>query len=111
MLEGSEVTVAGSGTNFTVNGESVVCGNVQTSNVTVYIVDTVLMPQSWAPGPAPFPGRNRARSRAFPPRRPLAVAELVTARWAAPSGCRCDVAHCGPWHATLPRPHSRLNQS
>ena len=37
MLEGGEVTVAGSGTNFTVNGESVVCGNVQTSNVTVYI--------------------------------------------------------------------------
>jgi hypothetical protein len=69
MLKGGEVTVAGSGTNFTVNGESVVCGNVQTSNLTVYMVDTVLMPQSWAPGPAPFPRRNRARSRAFPPRR------------------------------------------
>jgi uncharacterized surface protein with fasciclin (FAS1) repeats len=46
-LEGGEVTVAGSGTNFTVNGNStVVCGNVQTSNATVYIVDTVLMPKS-----------------------------------------------------------------
>jgi uncharacterized surface protein with fasciclin (FAS1) repeats len=46
-LEGGEVTVAGSGTNFTVNGNSaVVCGNVQTSNATVYIVDTVLMPTS-----------------------------------------------------------------
>jgi hypothetical protein len=68
MLEGSEVIVAGSGTNFTVNGECVVCGNVQTSNLTVYIVDTVLMPLRWAPGPAPFPRRNRACSRAFPPR-------------------------------------------
>jgi uncharacterized surface protein with fasciclin (FAS1) repeats len=30
-----------------VNGNSaVVCGNVQTSNATVYIVDTVLMPNS-----------------------------------------------------------------
>ena len=46
-LEGGEVTVAGSGTDFTVNGNSaVVCGNVQTSNATVYIVDTVLMPTS-----------------------------------------------------------------
>jgi uncharacterized surface protein with fasciclin (FAS1) repeats len=46
-LEGGELTVAGSGTNYTVNGNSaVVCGNVQTSNATVYIVDTVLMPNS-----------------------------------------------------------------
>src|SRR5689334_1471395 len=46
-LEGGELTVAGSGTDFTVNGNSaVVCGNVQTSNATVYIVDTVLMPTS-----------------------------------------------------------------
>jgi uncharacterized surface protein with fasciclin (FAS1) repeats len=46
-LEGQDVTVAGSGTAFTVNGDSsVVCGNVQTENATVYIVDTVLMPQS-----------------------------------------------------------------
>ncbi len=46
-LEGQDVTVAGSGTAFTVNGNSsVVCGNVQTENATVYIVDTVLMPQS-----------------------------------------------------------------
>ena len=46
-LEGGEVTVAGSGANFTVNGNSaVVCGNVQTSNATVYIVDSVLMPAS-----------------------------------------------------------------
>jgi uncharacterized surface protein with fasciclin (FAS1) repeats len=46
-LEGGEVTVAGSGTDFTVNGNTaVVCGNVQTTNATVYIVDTVLMPTS-----------------------------------------------------------------
>jgi len=46
-LEGGVLTVAGSGTSYTVNGNSaVVCGNVQTSNATVYIVDTVLMPTS-----------------------------------------------------------------
>ncbi|MET7834323.1 fasciclin domain-containing protein [Micromonospora sediminicola] len=46
-LQGGEVTVAGSGTEFTVNGAStVVCGNVQTANATVYIVDSVLMPKS-----------------------------------------------------------------
>jgi uncharacterized surface protein with fasciclin (FAS1) repeats len=45
-LEGQDLTVAGSGTAFTVNGNSsVVCGNVQTENATVYIVDTVLMPK------------------------------------------------------------------
>jgi uncharacterized surface protein with fasciclin (FAS1) repeats len=38
--------VAGSGTDYTVNGNSsVVCGNVQTENATVYIVDSVLMPK------------------------------------------------------------------
>jgi uncharacterized surface protein with fasciclin (FAS1) repeats len=46
-LEGQDLTVGGSGTDFTVNGNSsVVCGNVQTENATVYIVDTVLMPKS-----------------------------------------------------------------
>ena len=46
-LQGGDITVAGSGTDFKVNGNSsVVCGNVQTSNATVYIVDTVLMPKS-----------------------------------------------------------------
>jgi uncharacterized surface protein with fasciclin (FAS1) repeats len=45
-LEGDDLTVTGSGTAFTVNGNSsVVCGNVQTENATVYIVDTVLMPK------------------------------------------------------------------
>ncbi len=46
-LEGSDVMITGSGTNFTINGTSmVVCGDVQTANATVYIVDTVLMPTS-----------------------------------------------------------------
>jgi uncharacterized surface protein with fasciclin (FAS1) repeats len=45
-LQGAEVTVAGSGENFTVGTgkANVVCGNVQTSNATVYIIDSVLMP-------------------------------------------------------------------
>ncbi|MFI5845933.1 fasciclin domain-containing protein [Catenuloplanes sp. NPDC051500] len=46
-LQGGKLTVTGSGENFTVNGNSmVVCGNVQTANATVYIIDTVLMPKS-----------------------------------------------------------------
>ncbi len=46
-LQGQDLTVAGSGTNYTVNGNSsVVCGNVQTENATVYIDDSVLMPKS-----------------------------------------------------------------
>ncbi len=41
------VTVTGSGETFTVNGEAmVVCGNVQTANATVYIIDKVLLPKS-----------------------------------------------------------------
>ncbi|MGW8532315.1 MULTISPECIES: fasciclin domain-containing protein [Nocardiopsidaceae] len=44
-LQGGDVTTAGSGEDYTVDDDSaVVCGNVQTSNATVYIVDTVLMP-------------------------------------------------------------------
>jgi uncharacterized surface protein with fasciclin (FAS1) repeats len=46
-LQGGEVTVAGSGEDFKVDGDaSVVCGNVQTANATVYIIDSVLMPTS-----------------------------------------------------------------
>ncbi|MVA74969.1 fasciclin domain-containing protein [Auraticoccus sp. F435] len=41
------VTVEGSGEQFTVNGEAmVVCGNVQTANATVYLLDQVLLPAS-----------------------------------------------------------------
>ena len=46
-LQGGNVTVAGSGEDFKVNGNaSVICGNVQTANATVYIIDSVLMPKS-----------------------------------------------------------------
>ncbi|MGO1971522.1 MAG: fasciclin domain-containing protein [Propionibacteriaceae bacterium] len=41
------VTIEGSGEDFTVNGTAmVVCGNVQTANATVYLVDEVLLPAS-----------------------------------------------------------------
>ncbi|MEU3498668.1 fasciclin domain-containing protein, partial [Kitasatospora cineracea] len=46
-LEGADLTVNGTQPDFTVNNNSkVLCGNVQTANATVYIVDTVLMPTS-----------------------------------------------------------------
>jgi uncharacterized surface protein with fasciclin (FAS1) repeats len=46
-LEKSKVTTAGSGASYTVNDSAkVVCGNVKTANANVYIIDTVLMPQS-----------------------------------------------------------------
>ncbi|MEU8821664.1 fasciclin domain-containing protein [Actinoplanes sp. NPDC048796] len=46
-LEGKDLMVAGSGTDFKVNGAaSVICGNVQTANANVYIIDSVLMPKS-----------------------------------------------------------------
>ncbi len=45
-LEGGEVTVTGSGESFQVGSAkaNVVCGNVQTANATVYIIDSVLTP-------------------------------------------------------------------
>jgi uncharacterized surface protein with fasciclin (FAS1) repeats len=45
-LEGGTVTPAKMGSNYTVNGAQVVCGNVQTANATVYIIGTVMMPKS-----------------------------------------------------------------
>ncbi|MGW4941518.1 fasciclin domain-containing protein [Actinoplanes sp. NPDC004185] len=44
-IQGDEITVEGSGSDFKVNEASVVCGNVQTANATVYIIDSVLMPK------------------------------------------------------------------
>ena len=45
-LAGDKITVVGSGEDFTVEGKTVkskvICGNVQTANATVYIIDTVL---------------------------------------------------------------------
>ena len=43
-LEGGMVTPAAMGTTYEVNKANVVCGNVQTANATVYIIDTVLTP-------------------------------------------------------------------
>ncbi len=44
-LNGKSLTVTGSGEDFTVNGDTkVICGNIQTANATVYVIDGVLMP-------------------------------------------------------------------
>jgi len=44
-LEGSTLTVEGSGESFTVNGTAmVVCGDIHTDNATVYLIDEVLHP-------------------------------------------------------------------
>ena len=45
-LAGTTITVEGSGEDFTVGKAKVVCGNVQTANATVYIIDGVLLPTS-----------------------------------------------------------------
>ncbi|MCA1006285.1 fasciclin domain-containing protein [Rhodococcus hoagii] len=44
-VEGGEVTVTGSGDDLKVQEAGVVCGGVKTSNATVYLIDSVLMPQ------------------------------------------------------------------
>ncbi|KAB8193312.1 fasciclin domain-containing protein [Nonomuraea phyllanthi] len=44
-MEGSDLTVKGSGENLTINGAKIVCGGVPTKNATLYVVDKVLMPQ------------------------------------------------------------------
>jgi len=46
-LQGGTLEVTGSGEDFTVNGNSsVVCGDIQTANATVYLIDQVLLPKS-----------------------------------------------------------------
>jgi uncharacterized surface protein with fasciclin (FAS1) repeats len=45
-LEGGTVTGAMTNGTYSVNKADVVCGNVQTANATVYIINTVLMPPS-----------------------------------------------------------------
>ncbi|MBK5221311.1 MAG: fasciclin domain-containing protein [Acidimicrobiia bacterium] len=45
-VNGAEVEVSGSDESFTVNDANVICGNVQTANATVYIIDAVLMPSA-----------------------------------------------------------------
>ena len=43
-VQGATVTVSGSGDNLTVNNAHVVCGGIPTTNATVYLIDTVLLP-------------------------------------------------------------------
>jgi uncharacterized surface protein with fasciclin (FAS1) repeats len=43
-LAGDEITVEGSGEEFTVGDANVICGNIKTANATVYVIDGVLMP-------------------------------------------------------------------
>jgi uncharacterized surface protein with fasciclin (FAS1) repeats len=46
-LEGGTIQTSGGGADYTIAGTAhVVCGNVQTANATVYIIDGVLMPPS-----------------------------------------------------------------
>jgi uncharacterized surface protein with fasciclin (FAS1) repeats len=44
-LQGGMVTTSGSGESYKVNDANVICGNVQTANATVYIIDSVMMPK------------------------------------------------------------------
>ena len=47
-LNGDELTVEGEGEMFTADAEekaNIICGNIQTANATVYVIDTVMMPQ------------------------------------------------------------------
>jgi uncharacterized surface protein with fasciclin (FAS1) repeats len=43
-LQGSPLTVTGSGDDLRVNNAGVVCGGIKTANATVYLLDAVLMP-------------------------------------------------------------------
>ncbi|MGK8524982.1 fasciclin domain-containing protein [Nocardia asteroides] len=43
-VEGSMVTVTGSGDDLEVGDANVICGGLQTTNATVYLIDTVLTP-------------------------------------------------------------------
>lgn len=45
-LQGGAIQTAKSGDTYTADDATVVCGNVQTRNATVYLIDTVLMPKS-----------------------------------------------------------------
>lgn len=43
-VQGADLTVSGSGDTLTVNAANVVCGGIQTTNATVYLIDSVLLP-------------------------------------------------------------------
>lgn len=44
-VQGGTVEVTGEGDSLKVNDANVICGGVQTANATVYLIDSVLMPQ------------------------------------------------------------------
>lgn len=43
-MNGDKLTVKGSGKDFTVDGNKVLCGNVPTANATVFVIDKVMTP-------------------------------------------------------------------
>lgn len=43
-VNGADVTVSGGGDHLMVNNANVVCGGIQTTNATVYLIDSVLLP-------------------------------------------------------------------
>lgn len=43
-VNGADVTVSGSGDHLMVNNANVVCGGIATTNATVYLIDSVLLP-------------------------------------------------------------------
>jgi uncharacterized surface protein with fasciclin (FAS1) repeats len=45
-LQGGTIRTTKDGDSYKVNDAKVVCGNIQTRNATVYVIDTVLMPKS-----------------------------------------------------------------
>lgn len=44
-VQGGTVEAAGSGENWTVNEANVICGGIETENATVYLIDSVLLPE------------------------------------------------------------------
>jgi len=52
-VEGSALTVTGSGDTLKVNDAGVVCGGIKTANATVYLIDAVLLPPTPAPASTP----------------------------------------------------------
>ena len=50
-VEGQDITFSGDADNIEVDGQAaVVCANVQTANATVFIIDSVLMPEAMSSG-------------------------------------------------------------
>lgn len=43
-VNGADLTVSGSGDHLMVNNANVVCGGIKTTNATVYLIDSVLLP-------------------------------------------------------------------